>query len=282
MKHTLGTLLFIALISLSFSDHLAYQVFSSKGKKVSYDKMIKEMQDADIILFGELHNNPISHWMQLEVSKSLMDRQPVFGAEMFEADNQVMMTEYMEGLISSQNFEDQMRLWKNNATDYQPLVELARENNRPFIATNVPRRYASLVFREGIDGLDQLSDEAKTWMAPLPFEIDMELPGYKSMLEMGMGHGGDNIVQSQALKDATMAYFILENMELGDVFIHFNGTYHSNDFEGIYYYLKQADPDLKIITIASVEQEDTDSIIEENEGVADFILVIDEDMTKTY
>jgi uncharacterized iron-regulated protein len=282
MKHTFVTLLFVALISLSFSDNLAYQVFSKKGKKVNYDKMIKEMKDADIILFGELHNNPISHWMQLEVSKSMLDRDPVFGAEMFEADNQVMMTEYMEGLISSQNFEDQMRLWKNNATDYQPLVELARENNRPFIATNVPRRYASLVFREGIDGLDNLSDEAKTWMAPLPFEIDMELPGYKSMLEMGMGHGGDNIVQSQALKDATMAYFILENMEFGDVFIHFNGTYHSNNFEGIYYYLKQANPDLNIVTIASVEQEDTDSILEENEAIADFILVVDEDMTKTY
>lgn len=282
MKYTISALLLIATISLSFSEKMAYQLFSEKGKKVSYDKMIKEMQDADIILFGELHDNPISHWMQLEVSKSLLDREPVFGAEMFEADNQVMMTEYMEGYISSQNFEDQMRLWKNNATDYQPLVELAKENNRPFIATNVPRRYASVVFREGIDGLDKLSDEAKTWMAPMPFEIDMELPGYKAMLEMGMGHGGDNIVQSQALKDATMAYFILKNRDLGNVFIHFNGTYHSNNFEGIYHYLKQADPDLKIVTIASIEQVETDSVDEENEAIADFILVIDEDMTKTY
>ena len=282
MKYTLSALLLIAVISMSFSDKMAYQLFSEKGKKVKYDKMIKEMQDADVVLFGELHNNPISHWMQLEVSKSLLDKNPVFGAEMFEADNQVMMTEYMDGYISSQNFEDQMRLWKNNATDYQPLVELAKENNRPFIATNVPRRYASVVFREGIDGLDKLSDEAKSWMAPLPFEIDMELPGYKAMLEMGMGHGGDNIVQSQALKDATMAYFILENREQGDVFIHFNGTYHSNNFEGIYHYLKQANPDLKIVTIASVEQAETDSVVEENEAIADFILVIDEDMTKTY
>lgn len=282
MKYTLSSLLLIAVISMSFSDKMAYQLFSEKGKKVKYDKMIKEMQDADVVLFGELHNNPISHWMQLEVSKSLLDKNPVFGAEMFEADNQVMMSEYMDGYISSQNFEDQMRLWKNNATDYQPLVELAKENNRPFIATNVPRRYASVVFREGIDGLDKLSDEAKSWMAPLPFEIDMELPGYKAMLEMGMGHGGDNIVQSQALKDATMAYFILENREQGDVFIHFNGTYHSNNFEGIYHYLKQANPDLKIVTIASVEQAETDSVVEENEAIADFILVIDEDMTKTY
>ena len=119
-------------------------------------------------------------------------------------------------------------------------------------------------------------------MAPLPFDIDMELPGYKSMLEMGMGHGGDNIVQSQALKDATMAYFIMKNKDKGDVFVHFNGTYHSNNFEGIYHYLKKADSSLSIVTIASVEQADVDSVIEENEGIADFVLVIDEDMTKTY
>ncbi len=58
-----------------------------------------------VVFFGELHNNPISHWMQLEVSKSLLSRNPVFGAEMFEADNQVMMTEYLDGIISSQKLK---------------------------------------------------------------------------------------------------------------------------------------------------------------------------------
>lgn len=282
MKYILSALLILAVISYSFLPRPAYQIYNVKGKKAKYDKMAKSLNEADIVLFGELHNNPISHWMQLEVSKDLLDRNPVFGAEMFEADNQVMMEEYLSGFISSQNFKDQMRLWKNNATDYQPLVELAKENNRPFIASNVPRRYASLVFREGLAGLDKLSDEAKTWMAPLPIEVDFELPGYKAMLEMGMGHGGNNIVESQALKDATMAYFILQNRDRGDVFVHFNGTYHSNNFEGIYYYLKKADPSLNIVTIASVEQTSLDSLEEENQNLADFTMVIDEDMTKTY
>ena len=282
MKKYLLFVLILSILSVAFSEKLAYQIYNVNGKKVNYDKMIKELKEADVILFGELHNNPISHWLQLELSISMLDRNPVFGAEMYEADNQVMLTEYMTGKISSQNFKDQMRLWKNNATDYQPLVELAKENNRPFIATNVPRRYASIVFRDGIQGLDSINDEAKTWMVPLPFEIDMDLPGYKSMAEMGMDHGGDNIVQSQALKDATMAYFILKNRVPGDVFIHFNGTYHSNNFEGIYYYLKKADPSLKIMTISSVEQADLDSLESANENMADFTLVIDDNMTKTY
>ena len=92
---------------------------------------------------------------------------------MFEADNQVMLSEYVDGFITAQNFEDQMRLWKNNATDYQPLVELAKDNQRPFIATNVPRRYASIVFRNGIQGLDSLSDEAKKWLAQNGYDPKM-------------------------------------------------------------------------------------------------------------
>lgn len=282
MKYLLSSIFLVAVISLGFIQKPSYLIYNTKGKKVKYDKMMKSIQEADVVLFGELHNNPISHWLQLEISKASLERNPVFGAEMFEADNQVMMNEYMDGLISGQNFKDQMRLWKNNATDYQPLVELAKDNSRPFIACNVPRRYASIVFRDGLEGLDGISDEAKKWMAPLPIEVDLELPGYKAMLEMSMGHGGDNIVKAQALKDATMAYFIMQNIDKGDVFIHFNGTYHSNNFEGIYHYLKKADPELTIVTIASVEQENIDSVETENEGLADFTLVIDEDMTKTY
>ena len=47
-------------------DKKAYQIFNQNGKKASYDKILKEVETADIILFGELHDNPICHWMKLE------------------------------------------------------------------------------------------------------------------------------------------------------------------------------------------------------------------------
>ena len=49
----------------------AYQIFNAKGKKSSYSKMINSLTKQDVILFGELHNNPISHWLQLEVTTDL-------------------------------------------------------------------------------------------------------------------------------------------------------------------------------------------------------------------
>ena len=47
-----------------------------------------------MVLFGELHNNPISHWLQLELTEDLHAARGadlVLGAEMFEADNQLLL-----------------------------------------------------------------------------------------------------------------------------------------------------------------------------------------------
>ena len=102
------------------------------------------------------------------------------------------------------------------------------------------------------------------------------------MLGMGGGHGGENLPKAQAIKDATMAYSIAGWAGEGKLFIHYNGTYHSNDFEGILWYLNKYKPGLKILTIASVEQDDIEELGEDNLGKANFILAIPTSMTKTY
>ena len=67
----------------------AYVLYNAQGKKVSYKKMIRQLAQKDIVLFGEFHNNAIAHWLELAVAKDLGEsRNLVFGAEMFEADNQ--------------------------------------------------------------------------------------------------------------------------------------------------------------------------------------------------
>lgn len=162
------------------------------------------------------------------------------------------------------------------------MVDIAKDNSLDFVAANVPRRYAKLVYKGGFEALDTLSNEAKNWIAPLPFPYNPELPGYAAMLEMMGGHGGENLPKAQAIKDATMAHFILENYSPEQTFIHYNGAYHSNNYEGILWYLKQAQPDYKYVTISTVSQEDVSKLKEENKGLADFIICVDEDMTSTH
>jgi uncharacterized iron-regulated protein len=268
------------------SDKPAYFLFNKEGKPVKYSKMLKEIVGADIVLFGESHDNPISHWLQLEVTQNIFElkgKKLVLGAEMFESDNQVLLNEYLDSLISQRSFEAEARLWPNYKTDYKPLVEFANKNRLRFVATNVPRRYASMVNSTGFEGLETLSDEAKSFIPPLPIHYDAELNCYKSMLEMeGMGdHVNENFPKAQALKDATMAYFILKNWSLGQLLLHYHGSYHSDNFESIYWYLKQQNPNLKIVTITTVSQDSVFELTEENFGLADFTICVDDDMIKT-
>ncbi|MDE3251476.1 MAG: ChaN family lipoprotein [Bacteroidota bacterium] len=279
-------LFFSILLSLSIGfaqQKPAYVLYNGKGKKMGYKKMIRILKGKDIILFGEYHNNPISHWMQLELTMALhQDRNLILGAEMFEQDNQQALDLYLSGKISGKGLDSMARLWKNYPTDYAPLVNFAKENHLVFAATNIPRKFAALVARGGFEALDTLSTKEKSWMAPLPIAYDPELPGYKKMLEMMGGHSGANLPKAQAIKDATMAYFILRNYTAGSTFLHFNGSYHSDNHEGIGWYLRKARPDLQYATISTVSQKNILKLESENKGKADFILCVDENMTTTY
>lgn len=284
MRKLIVFLLTLTLSSVMYAQNKpAYKLYNAKGAKVSYKKMIKKMSKADVVLFGEHHNNPIIHWLQYEATKDLhAQRKLILGAEMFEADNQNELNQYLAGTIDAKALDTLARLWSNFKTDYKPLVDFAKENSLKFVATNIPRRYASQVFRGGFEVLEELTTEEKTWIAPLPIAYDATLPGYVKMKEMMGGHGGDNLPKAQAVKDATMGYFILQNSEPNKLFVHYNGSYHSDDYEGINWYLKKGNSALKITTVSVIEQENIKKFDKENKLKADFIIVVPNTMTKTY
>lgn len=262
---------------------LASLLFTAQGKTAKHKAFMKALGGADVILFGEQHNSAIAHWLQLVVARELAAKAPLaMGAEMIEADDQATLDRYLRGEIDQSAFDTLARLWKNHTSDYAPLVNLAREKGLRFIATNVPRRYASMVYKGGFEALDTLPDNEKQWIAPLPIAYDPELPGYKAMLDMGHGHASPTMPMAQALKDATMAHFILANFKPGTRFLHFNGTYHSDNYEGIGWYLKRSRPELRIVTIATTTQADASKLEAEHKGKADFILVVDEAVPGTY
>ena len=284
MQKLIVFLLFASFSTLMFSQNKpAYKLYNAKGNKVSYKRMIKKMTKANVVLFGEHHNNPIVHWLQFETTVDLNKfRKLTLGAEMFEADNQLQLNDYLKGEINQKEFDTVARLWSNYATDYKPLVDFAKNNKLKFIATNIPRRYASLVFKGGFKDLNELNATEKSWIAPLPISYDATLPGYVKMKEMMGGHGGDNLPKAQAVKDATMAHFILKNIEKDTLFIHYNGSYHSDNYEGINWYLKQKNKKISIVTVTIVEQENLKVFKKENKLRADYIIVVPPTMTKTY
>ena len=284
MKKTLILLLLMATgVSLQAQNLSPYTIYNAKGKEISYSKMMATLSKQDIILFGELHNSALAHWLQVEVTKELATKRALqLGAEMLEADDQNAVNLYLSDSIDQKGLDTLARLWPNYTTDYAPLVNYAKENKLEFIATNIPRRYARLVNKGGFEALDTLPAIEKSYVAPLPIAFDAELPTYKSILEMMGEHGTPSLVKAQASKDATMAHFILINYKTGKLFIHYNGAFHSDYYEGIGWYLKRQSPTLNYSTISTVTQADITKLNAEHIGKADFILVIDEDVTTTY
>lgn len=266
-------------------DAQPYQLFNVKGKKASFKKMARDAAKARVVLFGEFHDDPIAHWLQLKLAQHLHAVRDtlVMGAEMFEQHAQDQLRAFVRGDIEHDEFKETApALWTNYHTDYRPLAEFARENSVEFIATNVPRYLASAVYRGGFEALDTISDLEKSWLPPLPPKYDPQLPGYQAMLEMGGGHGGENFPKAQAIKDAVMGWHIVQNLPENGTFLHFNGTYHSNNFEGIYWYVQQYEPEIVPFTISMVRQQDLKRLEEEHIGLADYVLVVADDMTRTY
>lgn len=246
MLYSLLMLLVISCFSIDAYGHdkAAFVLYDKAGREVSYHKLLKKAKKSDVVLFGELHDNPIAHWLQLELTRDLH---------------------------------------KRKKTDYAPLVDFARDHRIRFIGTNIPKRFARLVHKNGgFAALEKLGDEEKKWIAPLPVHFDPELPGYRNILTMTGEHGTPELVKAQAIKDATMAHFILLNHKPGHIFLHFNGAYHSDFHEGIVFYLRRENDSLRYLTITTVEQQDIRHLEAQHRGRADFIICVDSDMTKTF
>ena len=299
------------------------QLYDAKGKKVTYAKMLsaikKELKPNQItvVLYGEYHDNPIAHWLQYQTTADLFQasQNMILGAEMFETNQQQALNAYLldpdtqnnqasmfgGGSDAYDKLKKSTQLWPNFKTDYKPLVDFAKENKLPFTATNIPRKYARLMYKGGYKALDTLPAAEKNLFAPTPFPFDSTLSCYAEISKAVGGHGmpaTSNLAMSQAIKDATMASETIKtfsqltaNTSKGaPIFIHYNGCYHSDNHQSIEWYLNtyyKQNPmatqwPLKVITISTRTQVDVTTFDKSQSNIADFIIVTPESMTRTH
>ncbi|MFA5669660.1 MAG: ChaN family lipoprotein [Balneolaceae bacterium] len=292
IRITFTILLLIVTINTSTAQNKpAYQLYNSAGELAIYDEMVADLAQSDMVFFGEYHDNPISHWLQLEMSKSFYEIKGdslFLGAEMFESGNQLVLDEYLKGLYEHSKMTPEItQLWTNYKTDYKPLVEFAKEKGLRFIATNIPRRYAAMINKMGIEALEKLSPDALALVGPdLEKYFDPTVKAYAEMADKMGGHVPENMLNiqtAQAAKDATMAHFSLLNFNPGDLLFHFEGSYHSNYNQGIIWWINQIQPGLNIKSITTVTEKEWDELTDEEKAtIANYIIVVADNMTSTY
>ena len=85
---------FLVLSSAFQSGEPSHAWFTTKGKSTDWDQVLKACEKADIVLFGELHNDVQSHWFEKRLAAHLIAQHGdklVLGCEMLEADDQIIV-----------------------------------------------------------------------------------------------------------------------------------------------------------------------------------------------
>ena len=276
-------------------------VKTSDFTDISMLDLLYNLTSADVIIVGEEHNDPVAHFIELEIVKGIARLRGAVAVsmEMFERDVQHIVDEYLRDEISEEFLIKDGRAWDNYETDYKPIVEFAKTNQLPVIAANAPRRYVRIVSSKGIEELNSLNSESLKNLAPLPI-IFPDNSAYKDKFFEQMRqpvegsttapHGGQmsestlmRIFQAQVLWDATMAYSISqyyrENPQVP--IVHFNGSFHSEHYMGVVGHLKRNHKEMNIVTLTVIPASGFPMIdFKEIAGIADFVIVSDKSLQK--
>ncbi|MBM3270798.1 MAG: ChaN family lipoprotein [Candidatus Sericytochromatia bacterium] len=210
--------------------------FGATGQPLTWAGAMARFGQADVVYLGEYHDDPGTHALELAALDALAagPRKVALSLEMFETDVQALLDTYLAGKVSESEFLAGSRPWGNYRTDYRPLVEFAKAHGIPVVASNVPRRLASMVAKGGLGALAGLPDSEKRWAhIPPSCPADAYWEAFKQF-----GHPGQSPAdlwkwyEAQCLKDETMARSIA--LVGGNrLVLHVNGAFHSDKALGV-------------------------------------------------
>ena len=285
-------------------DERNYRIYSVKaGKEVTLKDIVSDMENYDVLLFGEEHNDSVGHFLEssiLELMHLKFGKELALSLEMFDRDVQPVMDEYLQGFIKEKHLKKDARAW-SNYKDYKPMVDFARNKELDVICANAPTRYTNLVGRAGMKALEILPEWSKQHIAPLPYDTAsgkyyQKLTGLQHMPAsdtakaapaMPAAMKGFNMILSQSLWDATMAYsvteYLNEKKNRDKKVMHVNGRFHSDEGFAVATQLNKYSPKLKRLIVSTGSDDSFPKVNwEELKNNGDYIIVTDPKVPKTY
>lgn len=254
----------------------AVRVYDSRaGRFISFAQLIDAAAKNDVVFFGEQHDDPATHAAEHAVLAALGAKrgEVTVTLEMFERDVQPLLNQYLLGTISEKNFLDGSRPWERYATDYRPMVELARVHGWDVVAGNVPRRIASAVSRKGLSALDTMSATERGYAAKE--NVCPKDAYYEKFAQSMTGHsagGGppsaadnaamarmtDLFYEAQCVKDETMGESIANALSRhpGRLVFQVDGAFHSDYRLGTVARVQRRVPGATFVVLTAVPVKD--------------------------
>ena len=304
-----------------------YRVFTGSGDLVSLDSVVAAMASREVVLIGESHNDLTGHHVESELlsrafaaygsenSVAGVARPVTLSLEMFERDVQYVLDEYLQDLITEDQFQNSSRRWPEYETDYRPLIEFAKDQGLAVVAANTPRRYANRVTRLGRDALLDLSPQALETLPPLPYgepsaaygeqfrlamveaveetmercppppamEGAMNADSTRPAMPMMRHATASNPLHAQALWDAGMAFSISEHlMRKPDALVlHMVGSFHVERGTGTPEHLERYRTGTRTMIVVIRPVENIEQFDPERDGEReDFVILTDESVTR--
>ncbi len=253
-------------------------VLTKKGDVLPTEEFFEALMDFNTIFVGEDHESRFSHEAELTILTALIERDSnlILALEMFERDVQDILDAFLKGTIPEYQFLEKTRPWPNYASDYRPLIELAKFRSIPVIAANIPRKAAAAVAKANKISSKVLGEDHV--YLPTTFHLDSKeyyehfaatmnvMPHFSPMKGVNI----KALFKAQALKDAVMAASL--EPYLNNRILFFCGHFHSDFHLGIPYQLQKNHPELKI-TVVTTSSSIGELPMKERSRVADFIWV---------
>ncbi|MBO6513660.1 MAG: ChaN family lipoprotein [Phycisphaerales bacterium] len=201
---------------------------------VTFEQMIDDLRDAEVILVGEMHGHEPSLDFIATTFDRLIQENPslALSMEFYERDQQIPLDDYVRGIIDYEQFVKLARRNDgNNPIGHLRMVELCKQHNRPVIAANAPRRYTSIARKEGFEGYRKLNDRQMRLV-----EVPKGLPSgsyaerFRDAMSGMAAHGGEEMIngflRSQTVWDQTMAVSVADLHARGSSVFHVVGHFH--------------------------------------------------------
>jgi uncharacterized iron-regulated protein len=252
-----------------------HRVYDTDTKRwTGLEELAAAAAGADIVFFGEQHDDPGTHAMQRALLEAIGRRRSevILSLEMFERDVQGVLDRYLAGEVPEDSLDATGRPWPRYRTDYRPAVEWARVHGWPVVAANIPRPIASAVSKVGYPALDSVPAEEHDWFARemwCRMEDDDYFERFAETMRPHVPGANDDekaaalgrYFLSQCAKDETMAESIVRaRAASGDsaVVVHLNGAFHSNYALGTAERVRRRLPKARIVVISAIPVADLD------------------------